>query len=107
MIASTPKPPYYAVIFTSERTDVNEAYVDMAIKMVELAKQQEGFLGMETARNEIGITISYWKDLESIKNWKMNAEHQIAQQKGKELWYKNYKTRICLVERDYENIKKD
>jgi len=101
MIANTPKPPYYAVIFTSVRTSIDEDYSDMANKMVGLAKLQEGFLGVESAREEIGITVSYWKDLESIKKWKMNAEHQIAQQKGKELWYQNYTTRICLVERDY------
>jgi heme-degrading monooxygenase HmoA len=101
MIANTPLPPYYAVIFTSERTDENNGYEDTANRMLELAKEQEGFLGIESAREEIGITVSYWKDLDSIKKWKMNAEHRIAQQKGKAEWYKNYKTRICLVERDY------
>ncbi len=105
MFANTPKPPYYAVIFTSERTYTENSYSDMAQKLEELAKQQEGFLGIESAREGLGITISYWKDLESIKKWKINNEHQLAQQKGKTDWYKNYKTRICLVERDYEFIK--
>ena len=71
--------------------------------MVELAKQQPGFLGIESARNEIGITVSYWKDLESIRQWKQHAEHQLAQKMGKEKWYSHYKTRICKVEREYEN----
>jgi heme-degrading monooxygenase HmoA len=101
MIAETPQPPYYAVIFTSERTEVKEGYEDMAGRMVVLAKEQEGFLGVESAREGIGITVSYWRDLDSIRKWKMNAEHQIAQQKGRGDWYRNYKTRICLVERDY------
>ncbi|MFL5764496.1 MAG: antibiotic biosynthesis monooxygenase family protein [Bacteroidia bacterium] len=101
MIASTPQPPYYAVIFTSERTDIKTGYEDMAQKMGELAKEQEGFLGIESARDGLGITVSYWKDLESIRKWKMNAEHRIAQEKGRSDWYANYKTRICLVERDY------
>lgn len=100
-IATTPKPPYYAVIFTSEKTDSDNGYVDMANRMEELAKQQEGFLGIESARDGLGITVSYWRDLDSIRKWKMNAEHLQAQEKGKTLWYKNYKTRICLVERDY------
>lgn len=95
--------PYYAVIFTSTRTGVAEGYEDTAERMVELAKQQPGFLGIESARNEIGITVSYWKDLESIRQWKLNAEHQLAQQMGKEKWYSHYKTRICKVEREYEN----
>jgi heme-degrading monooxygenase HmoA len=102
MIADTPKPPYYAVIFTSEVNDALDGYEDMGQRMVELAEEQEGYLGIESARQEIGITVSYWKDLDSIRKWKMNAEHRIAQEKGKTQWYRNYKTRICLVERDYQ-----
>jgi heme-degrading monooxygenase HmoA len=101
MIATTPTPPYYAVIFTSIRTKVDEGYEEMAIKMVELAQQQPGYLGVETARNETGITVSYWKDLQSIKQWKQHADHLLAQQLGRQKWYEAYKTRICLVERDY------
>lgn len=105
MIASTPQPPYYAVIFTSLRTGVDEGYSPMADLMVELAQQQEGYLGYESARNEIGITISYWQSLNAIKKWKENSEHLLAQKFGKEKWYSHYKTRICLVERDYEFVK--
>lgn len=101
MIARTPSPPYYAVIFTSERTAIQDGYEDTAMRMLELAKEQEGFLGVESAREEIGITVSYWKDLDSIRKWKMNSEHRIAQDQGRTKWYSNYKTRICLVERDY------
>jgi heme-degrading monooxygenase HmoA len=101
MIAKTPQPPYYAVIFTSERTTTDEGYVDMGSRMLELAKEQEGFLGVESAREGLGITVSYWKDLDSIRKWKMNTEHRIAQKKGKSEWYQNYRTRIALVERDY------
>lgn len=101
MIASTPTPPYYAVIFTSLRTAGDNGYGDMAIQMDELAKQQPGYLGIESARNEAGITVSYWKDLNSIINWKQQAEHLTAQQKGVAEWYSAYKVRICLVERDY------
>ncbi len=100
--AQTPQPPYYAVIFTSERTDNNNGYSDTAVRMEELAKQQEGFLGMESAREHVGITVSYWKDLESVKKWKMNTEHLAAQKNGRTTWYKHYKVRICRVERDYE-----
>ena len=101
MIAKTPAPPYYAVIFTSLRTEENEGYESTAERMLELAAEQPGFLGVESARNETGITVSYWQSLEAIRHWKANAEHRIAQQMGKEKWYKAYKTRICLVERDY------
>ena len=101
MIASTPPPPYYAVIFTSLRTEVEEGYDNTAERMVELAAGQPGFLGVESAREALGITVSYWESLESIRNWKAHAEHRIAQQMGREKWYTAYKTRICLVERDY------
>jgi heme-degrading monooxygenase HmoA len=101
MIAQTPKPPYYAVIFTSIRTDTEKGYSEMAERMYELAMQQDGFLGMETARESVGITVSYWRDLDSIKKWKMHTDHQVAQQKGRADWYSAYKTRIAKVERDY------
>ena len=102
MIAKTPRPPYYAVIFTSIRTDINNGYLEMSDKMVELASKQEGFLGVESARSELGLTVSYWKDLNAIKNWKENTEHSVAREKGRSDWYKFFKTRIALVERDYE-----
>ena len=101
MIAKTPKPPYYAVIFTSERTDVTDGYAETANRMVELASQQPGYLGYESARDGIGITVSYWESLEAIRNWKQQTEHIEAQQKGRKEWYSCFKTRICLVERDY------
>lgn len=101
MIAQTPKPPYYAVIFTSLRTDIDEGYEDIAQRMVELAAQQPGFLGVESVRSGLGITVSYWQSEEAIRNWRMNAEHQLAREKGRERWYTSFKTRICLVERDY------
>ncbi|MET3502997.1 heme-degrading monooxygenase HmoA [Mucilaginibacter rubeus] len=101
LIAQTPQTPYYAVIFTSVRTGVEEGYGDMAVEMVELARQQEGFLGVESARNNVGITVSYWQSVEAIKNWKANARHLFAQQQGRDKWYLNYKVRICRVEHDY------
>lgn len=100
-IAQTPQPPYYAVIFTSVRTDVDNGYAEMARKMVDMASRQPGFLGVESAREEVGITVSYWTDLESIKAWKSNIEHREAQALGRKQWYSTFKTRICKVERDY------
>ena len=102
MIARTPAPPYYAVIFTSILPELTCEYVEEANKMMSLAETQKGFLGIESARNDIGLTVSYWKSLEDIKKWKQNAEHLVAQKKGKYDWYSYYKTRICRVERDYE-----
>ena len=102
MIAQTPPPPYYAVIFTNIRSEKgSENYAHMAQKMVELAQVQPGFLGVESNRNQLGITISYWRDLDSIKKWKANADHLEAQDKGRSTWYSSYKTRIAKVERDY------
>ncbi len=100
-IATTPQPPYYTVIFTSLRTPGDNGYSEMAERMVELANQQPGFLGMESSRDEIGITVSYWANLESIQAWKANLEHLQAQKKGIEKWYSSYKVRIALVEREY------
>lgn len=96
------KAPYYAVIFTSTRTDGDNGYSEMAQQMEDLAKQQAGYLGIESASGEIGITVSYWDSLESIANWKANTDHLFAQQKGIQDWYTWYKVRICLVEREYD-----
>lgn len=101
MFAQTPQPPYYAVIFTSTLNDSPDDYEEMAHFVYELAKDQEGFLGMESARSEIGISVSYWKDLESINKWKENTIHQRAKENGKTNWYKQFKTRIAKVEKDY------
>jgi len=100
--AKTPKPPYYAVIFTSIKIDEDKGYAKMSEKMLDLLKVQEGFLGFESAREELGITVSYWENEESILKWKANIEHQEAQKLGKEVWYRSYKIRVAKVERDYE-----
>ncbi|MGE5944200.1 MAG: antibiotic biosynthesis monooxygenase family protein [Flavobacteriales bacterium] len=94
--------PYYAVIFTSTQKENIEGYSEMAEKMDVLAKQQPGFLGMDSTRNEIGVTVSYWESLESIKDWKQDVDHLQAQLKGRKDWYSWYKVRICKVEREYE-----
>ena len=100
-IAPTSKPPYYAVIFTSERTSGDNGYADMAARMLELAAEQPGFLGVESARSELGITVSYWNSREAIAAWKQNTEHLAAQQRGQDNWYSAYTVRICRVEREY------
>jgi len=101
-IAATPAPPYYAVIFTSLRTEGDKGYSAMADAMVALAARQPGFLGIESAREGLGITVSYWDSLESIAAWKQNSAHLVAQQRGRDIWYQDFKVRICHVERDYE-----
>jgi len=93
---------YYAVIFTSQQTENIEGYDEMAQTMENLVKQQPGYIGIESAKSQIGITVSYWKNLEAIKNWKANLDHQMAQKLGRKEWYTWYKVRICKVEREYE-----
>lgn len=107
MIAKTPPPPYYAVIFSSIRTAGDNGYSEMADRMVELASLQDGFLGVESARNELGITVSYWTDLDAIRKWKENIEHTVAREKGRSDWYKSFKTRIAKVEKDYGFLKNE
>lgn len=102
MISQTPDTPYYAVIFTSLRTEEDKGYAATAAKMIDLAAKQPGFLGVEHARETLGITVSYWQDLASIKNWKTHAEHTRARERGRSEWYRSFKVRIARVERDYE-----
>jgi heme-degrading monooxygenase HmoA len=102
-LATTPEPPYYAVIFTSLRTEGDRGYGQMAERMVTLASQQPGFLGVESARTEggLGITVSYWASEEAIVGWKAQADHQLAQQTGRRVWYSDYQLRVAKVEREY------
>lgn len=98
-----PPPPYYAVIFTSIRSDADDTgYAAASARMMELAGTMPGFLGVESARADIGITVSYWRDLESIANWKRHVEHLAAQGEGRRLWYDYYRLRVAKVERDIQ-----
>lgn len=98
--AQTPQPPYFAVIFTSVRTEGDNDYAETAKQMLELASAQPGFLGFESARQEIGISISYWSSQEAIMAWKENVAHRQAQSRAKD-WYKQFRVRVCRVEREY------
>ncbi|PFW56539.1 antibiotic biosynthesis monooxygenase [Bacillus cereus] len=101
---SQKKKRYYAVIFTSNLSNNTTDYSTVSNKMEELAKQQPGFLGVESARDHsgLGITISYWESLEAIENWKQNALHKEAKKRGREQWYENFHLRICLVEKEFK-----
>ena len=101
--ASTLAPPYYAVIFTSKRTAADDVgYAAMADVMADMAARQPGYLGHESARDDgVGITVSYWVDEASLKNWKQVTEHLAGQRMGRERWYTHYETRIAKVERAY------
>jgi heme-degrading monooxygenase HmoA len=97
-----PRPPYYAVIFTSIRNaQPDDGYAAMATRMEELAREQPGFLGLESARSAdgLGITVSYWATEDAVLAWGRHAEHLIAQQLGRERWYERYTLRVCRVER--------
>jgi len=103
-ISPTPKPPYYAVVFTSINADVDQSeHIAVNARMMELASRYDGYLGLESARNSEGhgITVSYWRDLESIAKWSRDPEHIVAKRKGQEIWYSHYMLRICKVEREY------
>ncbi|WP_299059997.1 antibiotic biosynthesis monooxygenase [uncultured Polaribacter sp.] len=101
MIIDNLKTPYYAVVFSTILTDNVEGYEAIANKMELLAKKQPGYLGVESARNSIGVTVSYWSSLEAINAWKNNVEHIEARELGRSKWYKKYRLRICKVEREY------
>lgn len=102
--ARTPKPPYYAVIFASTpRDDAAPGYGETAQRMVELAQQQPGYLGVESTRGAdgFGITVSYWESEEAIRLWKQQLDHAEARRQGRESWYAHYELRVAKVERAY------
>jgi heme-degrading monooxygenase HmoA len=107
--ALTPEPPYYAVVFASQRKDGDHGYGATADRMVELAAQQPGFLGVETVRGAdgFGITVSYWDSEESIRAWKRHAEHAAARDRGRKEWYEHFELRIARVERAYSGPRGD
>lgn len=100
-LARTPKPPYYAVVFTSMfDADDADGYAAMSARMADLAERQPGYLGLESARGAdgLGITVSYWESLEAVQDWGRHAEHLVAQRGGRDRWYAHYELRICRVE---------
>ena len=99
-IAKTPAPPYWAVIFTSLRTKEDAGYAETAERMLELAASMDGFLGAESARDGVGITVSYWRSPEAIKAWRDHPQHREAMRRGRETWYESFTTRVCKVERE-------
>jgi heme-degrading monooxygenase HmoA len=101
--AGTPAPPYYAVIFASRRKPGDHGYGATAERMVELAASQPGYLGIETCRDAegFGITVSYWRSEEDIRNWRRHAEHALAREQGRTTWYEHYELRVARVERAY------
>jgi heme-degrading monooxygenase HmoA len=100
-MAETPEPPYTAVIFTSLRAEGDNGYADMAERLEALALEQPGYLGIESARERVGITVSYWADDRAAAAWKQVAEHQLAQHRGRTSWYTDYQVRIATVTRSY------
>ncbi|TCS64197.1 antibiotic biosynthesis monooxygenase family protein [Varunaivibrio sulfuroxidans] len=101
-----PVPPYYAVVFVSTRPrrardGEDDGYATTAARMVELAQNMPGFLGMDSVRDAagLGITVSYWRDARAIDNWKENAEHLDAQRRGRAGWYEDFTLHIARVER--------
>lgn len=102
-IATTPTPPYWAVIFTSRRSEGDHGYAAMADAMDALAAEQPGYLGAESARGAdgLGITVSYWRDEASIVAWKAEARHLVTQRLGRDRWYQHYEVRVAKVERAY------
>lgn len=103
--AETPEPPYYAVVFTSQRNDADaDGYAEAAERMIELAREQPGFLGMESVRGAdgVGITVSYWRTEAAILSWKHQAEHTATRNRGRRDWYTRYITRVAKVERAYD-----
>ncbi|MFT4009322.1 MAG: antibiotic biosynthesis monooxygenase [Nocardioidaceae bacterium] len=100
-IANTPEPPYVAVVFTSVRTEGDRGYEQMSARMLALVAEQPGFLGVESARDGLGITVSYWVDERAAQAWKSVAEHLVAQQRGRDAWYADYRVRVASVTRAY------
>lgn len=100
MIVKTPEPPYVAVIFTSLLNENISDYEFTFNKMMDLAKKIDGFIGMESARSELGISVSYWSSVDAVKEWQKNSDHLIAKKIGKEKFYKSYALRIARVRRD-------
>jgi heme-degrading monooxygenase HmoA len=102
-LARTPAPPYYAVIFSSRRTEGDRGYAEVASRMVELGSRYDGFLGIESARGAdgFGLTVSYWRDEAAIAAWKRDESHRHAQRAGRETWYDGYQVRVARVERAY------
>ena len=94
------------MIFSTVRNEQpGDQYDETSVAMMNLAAQQPGFLGVETAHADIGITVSYWTDEESIAAWKRDADHAFAQYEGRARWYDAYELRVARVERAHSFVR--
>lgn len=101
-LAETPEPPYTVVVFTNQRTEGDHGYAGMAARMEQLAREQPGYLGFESARDDqLGIACSYWRSDADAAAWKQVGEHLVAQERGRATWYSDYRVRVATVTRDY------
>lgn len=103
MFVNTPKPPYHAVIFTSQRTSIDDGYTELNDELYAEAQQFDGYIGADSLRNAegYGVAVLYWRNADSIRKWAQYAKHIRAKQLGKEQWYEGYRVRIAVVEREY------
>ncbi len=101
-VVDAPEPPYYAVIAPAELADDTRGYFEMAESLIELARKQPGFIGIEGGYMKgFSLAVSYWESLEAIQNWSRNSRHMLAKDKAKSDWFKKYVTRIAKVEKVY------
>lgn len=104
----TPDPPYYAIITTNIQSGKSQEEYDQTMQeMLKVVKKLPGFLGSETAYDQVAdgrrfkLGVTYWSNLEAISSWREHAQHMRVKKRGKELWYDEHNTRICHVISQY------
>ena len=78
------------VLFRSRLTpEAANGYGAMAEQMSKLARSSPGFIAEKGFVAEDGerLTVVWWENEETLKQWRNNAEHLIAQKTGREKWY--------------------
>lgn len=92
----------YLVVFRAEVKHLDADYVAMAARLRDLALTEFGCLEFHAlTEGDQEIALSYWPDLEAVARWRTHDEHLLAQQLGRERWYRSYRVEISRIERSY------
>lgn len=101
-----------AVIFEVEPANGDAApYLDIAAGLIDELRTIDGFLSVErfqslTTPGKL-LSLSFWRDEDSVKRWRTLDSHRRAQQAGRGGVFQNYRLRVAQVLRDYGMNERD
>ena len=87
-----------------------QEYLDLAASLRPALEQTDGFISIERFASLTNdgkvLSLSFWRDEESVRRWRNVQKHREAQSKGRGGIFSAYRLRVCQVLRDYSMEKR-